>query len=105
MKLDLIIPALEIINIPLINKGVLGFTLIGSIIRDVLRSENVHAHKTSQRLLNSTSFIQTNFYTAFCVENLLRGIRKHSQFNKNIIKRFIEIILSPVCKSSRLTYL
>ncbi|CAM2962182.1 hypothetical protein [Pseudoalteromonas distincta] len=91
MKLDLIIPALETINTSLINKGISGLTLIGFIICNILR--RVNAQKTSQRLLNSAS-IQTNTYTAFRVENLLRGIRKHSLFNKNIIKRFIEIICS-----------
>ncbi|TMO10042.1 hypothetical protein CWB66_01105 [Pseudoalteromonas sp. S558] len=92
MRLDLIIPALEIINTSLINKDISGFTLMGFIICGILR--RVTTHKTSQRLLNSAS-IQTNTYTAFRVENLLRGIRKHSLFNKNIIKRFIEIICSP----------
>ena len=98
MKLDAIFPRLKIIDIPLINHGIVRRGLIDTLIR-VMRRITPLAHIKSHRSLNIALSTHAVAYTAARTLHLLRRLESQSPLNKPPLNKPIIMYLREITLS------
>lgn len=98
MKLDAIFPRFKIIDIPLINQGIVRRGLIDALVR-VMRRITPIAHIKSHRSLNIALSTHAVFHIATGISHLFRRLESQTPLNKPPLNKPIIMYLKKITLS------